>query len=138
MHIYKFYPKISKLRGQPLFSGFCKGSKSLLNIFKTVDFCYQLKNKKCSSWQYLSKIIKIFVTFYVIRDFRCQNRFNFGPLYLESEKILKNIIDQKLLRIMLSTKIYTFRIFSNGPFSDLWVRPLKITFQYISKTIKNF
>ena len=31
-------------------------------------------------------MIKICVTFYVIRFFRGQNEYNFGPLHLENEK----------------------------------------------------
>ena len=87
MHIYNLYREISRFRGQPLFLGSYKGSKSLRNIFLTIDFYYQLKNKKCSSQQYLSKIIKIYVIYYVITDFRGQNKSNFGPLYLENEKV---------------------------------------------------
>lgn len=64
---HKLYPQIS--RDQTLLLRLYKGSNFLLDIFKTIDFFYHLKNKKYLSQQNLSKIIKIFVSYNVIKDF---------------------------------------------------------------------
>ena len=46
MHIYKFYRKLSRFRYQPLFLGFYKGLKSLLNTFLTIDFLLSIKEQE--------------------------------------------------------------------------------------------
>ena len=92
-------------------------------------YCFLLLWGGLSPSEDLTVILLSVVLLYYYYYFPWWLSRNFQPM--------KSINEQKLLRIMLS--IYeVFIFFSNDPFREFWVRSLKIAFQYISKTIKNF
>ena len=80
-------------------------SKSLFNIsFYLSIIWYKYKKQKGCSWQSQSIHIKIEVICYVLNDIRDQNSKYFTSYISKTANILKNIIEQKLHRIMLSTR----------------------------------
>ena len=128
MHIYKIYQNRSKCKGQLRLLGFYKGSKFLLNIFFTIDFWYQLKNKKCSFQQYLSHIIKYMLLITKFGILEANTGLNVDPYISKARRLLISIIEQKLLRFIFST-LCTFRFFSQtSPLGSYGFGPSKLIF----------
>ena len=74
---------------------------------------------------------------YVIWDFRGQNHKSLTSYISKTENILKSIIEQKLLRIMLST-LRNFHFYAKRSHKGVAEWPLKYSFLNISKTMENF
>ena len=70
------------------------------------------------------------------KGFQGPKRVYFGPRVSRKQKKFENVIEQNLLRIMLSTRA-SYDFFAKVAFKEIRGPPLKMSFLNISKTIKN-